>query len=57
MWMKNVKTFKEQKFSFRMLLSIGLIFCHFQPGVAYKNVTNKKAYVFNIYGKSAKESW
>ena len=30
-WMKN-----------RVLLSISLIFCQFEPGVAYKNVTYKK---------------
>ena len=33
---------KYQKFSLRMLLSICLIFCQFQPGVAYKSVAYKK---------------
>ena len=32
------KVFGCQKFSLRVLLSIYLIFCQFQPGVAYKGV-------------------
>ena len=32
-----------QKFSLKVLLSIGLIFCQFQPGLAYKSVALKKA--------------
>ena len=32
-----------QKFSLGVLLSICLIFCQFQPGVAYKSVAYKKA--------------
>ena len=35
--------FKKRKFSLRVLLSICLIFCQFQPGVAYKSVAYKKA--------------
>ena len=34
--------FKYQKFSFRVLLSIYVIFCKFWPGVAYKSVAYKK---------------
>ena len=34
--------FKYQKFSLRVLLSICLIFCQFQPGIAYKSVIYKK---------------
>ena len=30
-------------FSLRVLLSICLIFCQFQPGVAYKSVSSKKS--------------
>ena len=32
----------SKKFSLRVLLSICLIFCQFQPGVAYKKVAYKK---------------
>ena len=35
--------FKQQKLNHRVLLSICLIFCQFQPGVAYKSVAYKKA--------------
>ena len=35
--------FKYQKFSLRVFLSICLIFCQFQPGIAYKSVAYKKA--------------
>ena len=35
--------FKEQKFSLRVLLSICLIFCQFQPGVSSKSVAYEKA--------------
>ena len=41
MWMKNVNNFQIVKV--QVLLSICLIFCQFQPGVAYKSVTYKKA--------------
>ena len=34
--------FRGEKFSLRVLLSICLIVCQFQPGVAYKSVTDKK---------------
>ena len=34
-----------QKFSLRVLLSFCLIFCQFQPGIAYKSVAYKKKYV------------
>ena len=34
--------FKWQKFSLRVLLSFCLIFCQFQPDVAYKSVAYKK---------------
>ena len=37
------KFFKCQKFSLRVLLSICLIFCQFQPSVTYKKVTYKRA--------------
>ena len=33
---------KQQKFSVRMLLSIFLFFCQFQPGVASKSVASEK---------------
>ena len=36
------KIFKKQKFSLRVLLSICIIFCRFQTGVAYKSVAYKK---------------
>ena len=35
--------FKQQKFSLRVLLSICLTFCQFQPGVAHKSVAYKKS--------------
>ena len=35
--------FKKQKFSLRVLLSIGLFFCQFPSSVAYKNVAYKKS--------------
>ena len=41
MWMKNVNNFQIVKV--QVLLSICLIFCQFQPGVAYKSVAYKKA--------------
>ena len=40
--MKNVNIFKQKIFSLRMLLSICVIFCQFEPGVAYKSVDYKK---------------
>ena len=39
---KECEKFKQEKFSLRVLLSICLILCHFQPGLAYKSVTYKK---------------
>ena len=39
---------KQQKFSLRVLLSICLIFCQFQPGVANKSVAYKRKRVFTI---------
>ena len=46
-WRKRI-IFKEQKFSLRALLSFCLVFCHLQPGVAYKNVAYKKACIANL---------
>ena len=40
-WRKWI-IFKQPNFSLRVLLSICLIFCQFQPGVAHKNVADKK---------------
>ena len=40
-WVKNI-IFKQHKFSFRVLLSICLIFCKFQPGIVYEGVAYKK---------------
>ena len=54
-----------RKFSLRVLLSFCLIFCQFQPGVAYKSVAYKKRVIIvwcmpantlrkvtgNVYGK------
>ena len=40
--------FRCQKFSLRVLLSICLIFCQFQTGVAYKNVACSEAYCRKI---------
>ena len=41
---------KEEKFSLRLLLSICLIFCQFQSGVAHKSVAYKKSmYHIKIY--------
>ena len=34
--------YKCQKFSLRVLLSLCLIFCQFQPGAAYKSIAYKK---------------
>ena len=36
--MKNVNNFQTTKVLLRVLLSICFIFCHCQPGVAYKSV-------------------
>ena len=55
--MKNVHNLQIEKLQLRVLLSICLIFCQFQPGVAYKGVACKKAsiivrrYEFYIRGK------
>ena len=48
-WMKNVHILKQQKFILRVMLSICLIFYHFQPSAAYKSVSYKKAYIFVPY--------
>ena len=45
-WMKNVNNLQTVKFSLRVLLSICLIFCQFQPWVAYKSAAYKKS-VYN----------
>ena len=45
---KNVTNFQTGKLSLRVLLSICLIFCQFQAGVAYKSVAYKKS----MYSKS-----
>ena len=44
--MKNVNNF--QQFSLRVLLSICLSFCRFQPGVAYRSVAYKKRRVAEL---------
>ena len=41
--MKNVNNFQIAKVSALQGLNICLIFCQFQPGVAYKSVGYKKA--------------
>ena len=41
-----------QKFSFMVLRSFCLIFCKFQPGVAYESAAYKKAYNFQEQKKS-----
>ena len=38
--------YKCQKFSLRVLLSLCLIFCQFQPGAAYKSIAYKKKSVY-----------
>ena len=38
-----------QKFSLRVLLSSCLIFCQFQPGIAYKSVAYKNSVQFSSY--------
>ena len=43
--MRSVHNFQIEKFSLRVLLSICLIFCQFQPGVAYKSVAYKNMYI------------
>ena len=45
--MKNVNNFQIGKFNLKVLLSICLIFCRFQPGVAYKKI----AYKTSVYSK------
>ena len=37
-----------QKFRLRALLSFWLIFCRFQPGVAYESVSNKKTCTLSL---------
>ena len=46
----NQIIFKKQKFSLMVLLSFCLIFCPFQPAVAYKSVPYKKegVYIFSV---------
>ena len=39
----------EQKLSLKVLLSICLIFCQLQPGVAYKIVASKKACIWMVF--------
>ena len=49
--------FKQQKFSVRVLLSIWLSFCQFQPGVAYKIVAYiKKACIYIWQSSKGKQS-
>ena len=38
--------FKEQNLNLKVLLSICLIFCHFQPGLLYKSFAYKKACIW-----------
>ena len=40
--MKNTNNFQKAKVQPHVLLSICLIFCQFQPGVAYLSVAYKK---------------
>ena len=40
-WRKLI-VFKSRKFSRRMLLSFCLVFCQYQPGIAYKSVAYEK---------------
>ena len=42
-WIKNVYNFQVAKVHSQVVLSICLIFCQFQPGVAYKSVAYKKS--------------
>ena len=42
-WMKKVNNFQIAKFSLRVLLNICLIFCKFQPDIAFKIVAYKKS--------------
>ena len=44
MWMKKAKNF-----SLKVLISFCLIFCQFQPGVAYKNAPYRKSKKKSIY--------
>ena len=44
-WMKKAINFQIAKVQPRVLLSFCLIFCQFQPGLAYKSVVYKKACV------------
>ena len=46
--MKNVNNFQIEKVQLQGLLSIYLIFCQFQPGVAYKSVAYKKKRVDHV---------
>ena len=49
--MKNVDNFQIAKVQPRMFLNICLIFCQFQPAVAYKSVTYKKSVYIYICWK------
>ena len=46
--MKIMNNFQIAKFRLRVLLDICLIFCQFQPGVAYKIVAYKKACISHV---------
>ena len=45
---KNVNNWKLKNFDLSVLLNICLIFCQFQPGVAYKSVGYKNKCVFTV---------
>ena len=41
-WMKKANNFQIEKLSLRVLLTFCLIFCQFQPSVAYKSVAYER---------------
>ena len=41
-WVKNVNNFQIAKVQSQGVISICLLFCQFQPGVAYKSAAYKK---------------
>ena len=43
--------FKKRNFSLRVLLSLYLIFCQFQPGVASKSIAYKKIVYIMLFMK------
>ena len=47
---------KASKFSLRVLFNFCLIFCQYQPGVAYKSVAYKKS-VYSPDGLQAFKAW